>query len=586
MFRIRRVHDDLMPANRRAIEQAQEILRARLAGLPADEVDNIGERLRNPFLERFQAWLLVAEDSRDRVQGLALVLHDPELHFAFLDAIASARGGGVGGGLYQRVREQAKAAGCRGVFFECQPDELSDEMRARGVAIPAAELRQNRKRLRFYESFGARPIVGTDYEAPVDPASADPMPYLVVDPLGASPPGRSFARKVVRAILERKYHWLCPPEYVARVVASFRDDPVRLRDPRQRAPAAAGAAPAVAVARRETIPLVVNDRHQIHHVRERGYVESPVRISKILERLEPSGLFERREPRDRSVRHIEAVHDPRLVRYLERASREVEEGRSLYPYVFPVRNPDRLPRERSVLAGYFCIDTFTPIHRNSYRAAKRAVDCTLAAAEALLDGRPVAYSLVRPPGHHAEHGVFGGFCYFNNAGVAAHYLTTHGRVAILDIDYHHGNGQQDLFWRRADVLTVSIHGHPRFAYPYFAGFADETGEGEGAGANLNLPLPEAVDGAAYRRALRKALAAVAEFRPVVLVVALGLDPAAGDPTGTWSLRIEDFERNGRLIGNLDLPTLVVQEGGYRTRTLGANALAFFRGLAAAHPRLR
>ena len=585
MFRIRRVHDDSLPVNRRAIEQAKTILRTQLAGFPQDEVDALGERLRNPFLARFRAWLLVAEDSRDRVRGFALILHDPDLRFAFLDAIASERGAsgrGIGGSLYQRVREEAAAGGCRALFFETQPDEIPVALAAQGVAIPAEELRQNRRRLRFYESFGARPIEGTEYESPIDPRVPGPMPYLVVDPLGGPPPSRRFVRQVVRAILERRYHGLCPPEYVERVVASFRDDPVRVRDPRYRA----AATPSVVTPRRELIPLVVNDRHDIHHVRDRGYVESPVRISRILERLEPSGLFERIGPRPRPVRHIEAVHDPRLVRYLERASREMEEGRSLYPYVFPVRNPERLPKERSVLAGYFCIDTFTPIHRNSYRAAKRAVDCSLAAADAILDGRPVAYSLVRPPGHHAERRSFGGFCYFNNAGVAAQYLSAHGRVAILDVDYHHGNGQQDLFWRRSDVLTVSIHGHPRFAYPYFAGFAEETGEGAGVGANLNLPLPESVDGEQFRRALTKALDVVADFQPLVLVVALGLDPAKGDPTGTWSLVAADFERNGRLIGELDLPTLVVQEGGYRTRTLGANALAFFRGLADAHPRLR
>jgi acetoin utilization deacetylase AcuC-like enzyme len=158
-------------------------------------------------------------------------------------------------------------------------------------------------------------------------------------------------------------------------------------------------------------------------------------------------------------------------------------------------------------------------------------------------------------------------------------MAGHGTVAILDIDYHHGNGQQDIFWRRGDVLTVSLHGHPRFAYPYFSGFDDETGDGEGKGANLNIPLPERLDGAGYLRALRRALDAVARFDPRFLVVALGLDPARNDPTGTWTLGAADFRANGRAIGALGLPTLVVQEGGYRTRTLGVNARNFFDGLA-------
>ncbi len=148
------------------------------------------------------------------------------------------------------------------------------------------------------------------------------------------------------------------------------------------------------------------------------------------------------------------------------------------------------------------------------------------------------------------------------------------------MDYHHGNGQQDIFYRRSDVLTVSIHGHPRFAYPYFSGFEEEKGEGEGMGFNFNLPLPEQVDGERYRKALNEALRRIKKFSPQFLVVALGLDPAKGDPTGTWSLRIRDFEENGKLIGAMGLPLVIIQEGGYRTQSLGQNALAFFKGLIA------
>jgi acetoin utilization deacetylase AcuC-like enzyme len=186
---------------------------------------------------------------------------------------------------------------------------------------------------------------------------------------------------------------------------------------------------------------------------------------------------------------------------------------------------------------------------------------------------------VRPPGHHAERRSFGGFCYFNNAAVAAQYLSPFGKVAILDIDYHHGNGQQDIFYARNDVLTISIHGDPKFAYPYFTGFPDERGVNLGEGFNVNIALPEAQNGAQYRKALASALEAVSRFRPAFLVVSLGLDTAKGDPTGTWHLGAKDFEANGRLIAGLRLPTLVVQEGGYRIRTLGTNARAFFTGLA-------
>jgi acetoin utilization deacetylase AcuC-like enzyme/GNAT superfamily N-acetyltransferase len=576
MFAIRRVYDDVLAVNRAAIEAASAILGAQFEGAPRRDVEGIADKLRNPFKQGFRTILFVAEEKRRKVVGFALLFHEPTLHFTYLDYIASAAGltsRGIGGALYEKLRGEAVALGCRALLFECQPDDLP--------GVPEEVRKANAARLRFYERYGARPIAGTEYHAPVDDDDAEPGPLLVLDRLGKNEPiDRAWMRKVVRAILERKYAHLCPPEYVDRVVRSIQDDPIALRELRYlRKPVASQPR-----ARRESIALVVNDRHDIHHVRERGYVESPVRIPRILAALGSTDWFETLRPKERSLRHVEAVHDKDLVGYLRRACRDVEEGKSLYPYVFPVRNQARRPRERSVLAGYFCIDTFTPIHRNAFRAAKRAVDCTLCAADEILAGRRLAYSLVRPPGHHAEHRSFGGFCYFNNAAVAAHYLAAEGSVAILDVDYHHGNGQQDVFYRRRDVLTVSLHGHPRFAYPYFSGFEDERGEDDGEGFNLNLPLPQQLDGRGFLRALRKALAAVRDFDPTFLIVALGLDPAKGDPTGTWSLLAEDFEMNGRRIGELGLPTLVVQEGGYRTRTLGANALAFFTGLLEGMPR--
>jgi acetoin utilization deacetylase AcuC-like enzyme len=326
------------------------------------------------------------------------------------------------------------------------------------------------------------------------------------------------------------------------------------------------------------IILVINDQHAIHHVRERGYVESPARIRCIARQLQRTDLFEEISARHFAERHIKAVHDAQFAGYLKKSSEALGSDESLYPYVFPLRNGARLPMDMAVRAGYYCMDTFTPITRNAYVAARRAVDCALTAADRVLQGRRLAYALVRPPGHHAERRAFGGFCYFNSTAIAAHYLSGRGKVAILDLDYHHGNGQQDIFYERADVLTLSIHGHPRFAYPYFSGFADERGSGAGEGFNVNLPLPLRVDGSAYREVLRKALRRVVWFDPQFLVVALGLDTAAGDPTGTWMLRAADFEATGSMIGALRLPTLVVQEGGYDKKVLGVNARHFFQGL--------
>ena len=157
-------------------------------------------------------------------------------------------------------------------------------------------------------------------------------------------------------------------------------------------------------------------------------------------------------------------------------------------------------------------------------------------------------------------------------------LAQFGKVSILDIDYHHGNGSQNIFYSRADVQTVSIHGHPKFAYPYFTGFEDEKGKGVGEGYNINYPLKENIDGAEYRSFLKKAISKIQEFDPRFLIIALGLDPAKGDPTGTWSLSANDFEENGMMLGKLKIPTVVVQEGGYRVRSLGINARRFFEGI--------
>ncbi|HHO48291.1 MAG TPA: GNAT family N-acetyltransferase [Desulfobacteraceae bacterium] len=580
MLRIRRIHDDVLPVNREILRQVEDILRSRFAAVSGEEIESIGEKLRNPFKQRFRPILFVAESMKGRVKGFALLLHEPEIGFAYLDWIATATGrsgGGLGGALYERVRQEAEALKVKGLFFECLPDD------AENCPDPAL-LRENRSRLRFYERYGARPIVNTGYELPVRPEDTC-MPHLVYDGLaGGRTLRRAFARKVVRAVLERKYADLCPPEYVDQVVRSFRDDPVRLREFRYVKPEAVVSSAAGRTF--EQIALVVNDRHDIHHVADRGYVESPVRVSTILAELDKSGLFTRIPPHSFPDRHLLEVHATDFVRYLKRACNDVPEGKSLYPYVFPIRNKTRPPREPSVLSGYYCIDTFTPINRNAYPAARRAVDCALTAAREVLHGRRLAYALIRPPGHHAEHRSFGGFCYFNNAAAAAQYLSHYGRVAILDIDYHHGNGQQDIFYRRSDVLTVSLHGHPSFAYPYFSGFGEELGEGEGEGEgfNLNLPLPEKLDGGGYRRALARGLKRVEAFNPSFLVVALGLDPAKGDPTGTWSLGARDFQMNGEAVGSLGLPTVVVQEGGYRSRTLGRNGLSFFKGLAEAVER--
>ena len=574
MFRIRRIHDDVLPGNQRAIARIQELLREQFPMLRPEDIEKLPEQLRDPVGQGFRTIILVAEGDDD-VRGFAVLLYAPDLLFCFLDFISSASpdsGRGVGGVLYERVREECVALNAKGLFFECLPDDPA------AVSDPAL-LAQNAARLKFYERYGARPITGTLYESPLEPGELD-MPYLVFDDLGTGAPlHRKDARAIVRAILERKYGWLCPPEYVDKVVASFRDEIVHLRPYRYVKKKRKKAPPHTRIPADQRILLLVNQRHEIHHVRERGYVEAPVRIAAICRELAKLDVFVTGVPRAFSDAHIRAVHDPKLIAYLKRVCSTLKDGRSVYPYVFPIRNVARPPTDLSVRAGYYCIDTFTPLNQNAWLAARRAADCALTGAQAILTGRRAAYALVRPPGHHAERRVFGGFCYLNNAAIAAQYLSRHGRVAMLDLDYHHGNGQQDIFWERPDVLTISIHGHPRFAYPYFSGFADERGAGPGLGKNINFPLPEKVTSEIYQKYVDKALLTIKRFQPKFLVVSLGLDTGKGDPTGTWNLMADDFARVGSAVGAAQLPTLIVQEGGYNTRSLGRHARYFFGGLA-------
>jgi acetoin utilization deacetylase AcuC-like enzyme len=573
MFRIRRVYDHTVPSNRQAVAQVQELLRVQIPEVTEEDVAKLPQQLQNPLKYRFRSILFVADDSHGNVRGFALLLHVPDLSFCYLDYLAAGQGrtgGGIGDALYTRVREEAYYLKASGLFFECLPDDPS-------LCPNPEKCKQNAARLRFYERFGARPIAGTRYETPLHPGDDNP-PYLVYDDLGRQEPLRpERAQAIVRAILERKYPHLVSPGYTNMVVESFAENPIPRRPARYIADASLAAIPADVPADRRII-MTVNDRHDIHHVRERGYVEAPVRIKTITAELARTGLIEEIPIHHYPERYIAAVHAQDYLTYFRRMCDTLKPGESVYPYVFPIRNASRPPKELAVRAGYYCIDTFTPLNRDAYVAAKRAVDCALTGADRLLQGDRLAYALVRPPGHHAERRAFGGFCYFNSNAVAAHYLSAHGRVAILDIDYHHGNGQQDIFYERADVLTISIHGHPRFAYPYFSGYEEEIGAGAGEGHNLNLPLPETVDGARYRQALERALRRIRRFKPDFLVVALGLDTAKGDPTGTWSLKSQDFQANGRRIGELHLPTLVVQEGGYRVRVLGVNARRFFIGL--------
>jgi acetoin utilization deacetylase AcuC-like enzyme len=220
----------------------------------------------------------------------------------------------------------------------------------------------------------------------------------------------------------------------------------------------------------------------------------------------------------------------------------------------------------------------TPLTPGTWAAARAAASVAYTAAQCVLGGTSPVYALCRPPGHHAGRAYYGGYCYLNNAALAARCLAGSGRVAILDIDYHHGNGTQDIFYEEDQVLFVSIHGDGNRCYPYFWGYTDETGRGKGKGANLNLPLPLGAEEDAYMASLAIAVEAIKHQDPSFLVVSLGADTHRRDPLGRFELETRDFERIGRRIGRIGTPTLVVQEGGYNLSILGESVAAFLQGL--------
>ncbi|MFH1429414.1 MAG: acetylpolyamine amidohydrolase [Candidatus Margulisiibacteriota bacterium] len=574
MFRVRQIYDDSLPINQRAIAEVQKILAEQFPLLTEADINKIPEQLKNPLKYHFRTTLFVADDMKAQVKAFAVLMHAPDMQFCFLDYISICKrysGKGIGGILFERVREEAVFLKCKALFFECLPDDPS-------LSKDPQILKQNSRRLKFFEQFGVRPLTNTRYATPVKEGGDNP-PYFMVDTLGKPISfSREDMRKIVRAILNRKYSDICNKAYVDMVVESIQDDPVQLRPFRYIKQDQAKNTTGTSLPKDRLIKLTYNDRHAIHNVKERGYVEAPVRVATILNALQKTETFDEEAVRHFSDRHILAVHDSRFVDYLRAACKNVPPNESIYPYVFPIRNNTRPPKDLPMRAGYYCMDTFTPLNQNAYLAARYAVDCTLTAADTLLHGTYLAYSLVRPPGHHAENNIFGGFCYFNSTAIAANYLSKHGKVAILDIDYHHGNGQQYIFYKRSDILTVSIHGHPHFTFPFFSGFAEERGYGEGLGFNINYPLPENVATDKYINTLKTAIHHIRRFQPHILVVALGFDTALGDPTGTWSLKKNDYETIGSLIGDLPYPTLFVQEGGYKTQTLGKNAAGFFEGV--------
>jgi acetoin utilization deacetylase AcuC-like enzyme len=352
-----------------------------------------------------------------------------------------------------------------------------------------------------------------------------------------------------------------------------------------------------------SFPAVWTDRHRLHDPGGEVWVGVPIPGTEVVARgelirtaLEAAG-FPIVAPTEHDTGHLHRVHEPAMVEYLRTAyDAWVAAGYlqdpgqpRVVPYVFPLPQavadrPFRMPVAPSARAGVYTTDTTTLIGPGTFAAAVAAADAALTAADLVLGGARAAYAACRPPGHHAGRAFFGGSCYLNNAALAAQRLRDGGvgRVAVIDLDAHHGNGTQDIFYDRSDVLYTSVHVDPGAGwFPHFVGFADERGRGPGLGANHNCPVAPHCGDDPWLAAVAALCAAVAGHGSAALVVSLGVDGAEGDPESPLDISPAGFARAGEALAALGLPTVFVQEGGYDLERLGGLVVGTLSAFAAA-----
>ena len=322
-------------------------------------------------------------------------------------------------------------------------------------------------------------------------------------------------------------------------------------------------------------------KFRLTHSKLQNNAERPERALLLLQGLENAGLSTQ-SPDAAPYSAMEAVHTPRFLTWLEMAwdvwQTLPDAGGEVVPNINPDRNIATYPASPIARAGWHMGDTSAPVGQHSWTASRRAVDCAYAAAKTILSGERAAYALCRPPGHHSSAEIAAGHCLMNVAAVAAAHLAKRlGPVAVLDIDVHHGNGTQAIFYDRSDVLTVSVHAATDDYYPFFTGYAHEIGTGGGEGFNLNLPLPRTTTDDVWITAIEKGLTRIADHKPAALILSLGLDAHENDPLLGMKVTFDGFERAGRLIASAGYPTVIIQEGGYLSPDLATSLTRFMTG---------
>ncbi|WP_018152370.1 histone deacetylase family protein [Leeia oryzae] len=336
---------------------------------------------------------------------------------------------------------------------------------------------------------------------------------------------------------------------------------------------------------------IYSDTHRLHHGQAelmdgklQPCFEMPSRADMVLERVKKVGLGDVRGPDEFGKSPLLRVHSAAYVQFLETAWAQWSAlGRThdALPLVWPVRGlrTDRIPTDIDGQLGYFAMDAGVPITAGTWEAIRQSANVALTAMQAMVNGEQSAFALCRPPGHHAAADYMGGYCYLNNVAIAAQGFLDRGakKVAILDVDYHHGNGTQSIFYDRSDVMFVSIHGDPLVEYPHFLGFADEYGAGPGFGFNHNYPLPHGSDWKVYEAALADSVRKLKVYAPDVLLISLGVDTFKDDPISQFKLENDDYLKMGQYIKDIGCPTLFVMEGGYAVEDIGINAVNVLLG---------
>ena len=340
--------------------------------------------------------------------------------------------------------------------------------------------------------------------------------------------------------------------------------------------------------------IVYTDEHRMHFPQGEVYggelvtpFERPSRVEYILRELKSRKMTDFVAPAKLNMQTVKKVHDGGLLEFLENAWADWTKAGyrgEILPTMFPV--PGLRKRKMRAIdgkVGYYSFGTETMITAGTWKAATSSAAVALKGQALLSGGEKAAFALCRPPGHHAHHDLYGGYCFLNNVAIAAQGFRDAGakRVAILDVDFHHGNGTQDIFYDRDDVLFCSLHGQPEDTFPYFLGFKDETGRGKGEGFNINYPLPPGTKYDVWGQALEAACRKIKAYKPDVLLVSLGVDTYKDDPISSFKLTSPDFKTYGARIAKLKLPTLFVMEGGYAIDAIGINTVNVLEGFESA-----